>query len=463
MRCWYIGGPTLLLLSLAPPPPSQARETQQPAKQESPPAAASQPEDKPQPAEMPSIIAELPDYSGDLWERSHLTGGWGGVRTDLARRGLLFDLDLEQTIQGHGNGGKDLNGAFRYSGSVDFRLKLDTARMQLWPGGLFELHAESKFGDFLNRKVGSQVNDDALFPLPGEPELMLSHVTFTQALSENFAVFVGKLDTTVGDQNEFAWISSKDNFLHTSFRWNPISARTTPYSTLGAGFVILNDWLQWSFTAYDAEGTPSQSGFDTVFDGGTSYATEARFTWKPFDLKGHQLLGLIYSDKQFLTLEQDPRIGFGLPGGLAGRLLRLSRRVDRESGSWAFYYNFDQYVYAETEDPTQGIGVFGRFGLSDGEANPIEAFYSLGLGGKGLIPGRDQDRCGLGYFYTEWSDVPLAHALGVNNAQGVELFYNIEVAPWLHITPDLQVLIDPGGVESRGVAIVGGVRMRMSF
>jgi porin len=462
MNRWQLGC-LLLLLGLAPRLLAQEGEAQQPAEPESTPTTESQPAATTQPAEMPSIIAELPDYSGNLWERSYLTGDWGGARTELAQRGVLFDLDLEQAIQGHGNGGKDLNGAFRYSGSVDFRLKLDTARMRLWPGGLFELHAESIFGDFLNAKVGSPVNDDGLFPLPGDPELMLPHFTFTQALSENFAVFAGKLDTTVGDQNEFAWISSKDNFLHTSFRWNPVSARTTPYSTLGAGFVILNDWLQWSFTAYDTEGVPNRPGFDTVFDGGTSYATEARFTWEPFERKGHQLFGFVYSDKQFLAVEQDPRIGFGLPRDLPGQVLRLARSIDRESGSWAFFYNFDQYLYHEAEDATQGVGVFGRFGISDGDANPIEAFYSLGLGGKGVLPGRDQDRLGLGYFYTEWSDVPLAHELGINNSQGIELFYNIAVTPWMHITPDLQVVIDPGGVADRGTAIAGGVRLQMSF
>ncbi len=453
----------LLLIGLGPASRAQEGQSTPPVDPQPAPAAESQPAATTQPAEMPSLIAELPDYSGSLWDRSYLTGDWGGARTELADKGFFFNLDLEQTIQGHGNGGRDTDGAFRYSGSVDLRLKFDTARMGLWPGGLFELHAESTFGDFLNRKVGSPVNDDGLFPLPGDRELMLPHVAFTQALSENFVFFLGKLDTTVGDQNEFAWISSKDNFLHSSFRWNPITARTSPYSTLGAGFLIVNDWLQWSFTAYDTEGTPSRAGFDTVFEGGTSYATEARFTWKPFGLRGHQLFGFVYSDKQFRSLEQDPRIGFDLPGGAAGQLLELSRRLDSESGSWAFYYNFDQYIYTEQEDSTQGIGVFGRFGVSDGEANPIESFYSLGLGGKGVLPGRDDDRCGLGFFYTEWSDVPLAHALDINNAQGVELFYNIEVTPWMHITPDLQVLIDPGGVADRDVAIVGGVRVQMSF
>ncbi|MBN1491494.1 MAG: carbohydrate porin [Phycisphaerae bacterium] len=54
--------------------------------------------------------------------------------------------------------------------------------------------------------------------------------------------------------------------------------------------------------------------------------------------------------------------------------------------------------------------------------------------------------------------------LGMNAEQGVELFYNIEVTPWLHVTPDLQIIVDPGGgAGDRDVAIVYGLRMQMSL
>lgn len=85
------------------------------------------------------------------------------------------------------------------------------------------------------------------------------------------------------------------------------------------------------------------------------------------------------------------------------------------------------------------------------------------MGGKGVFPERDEDRFGVGYFYTDYSDTVLTQSLGVNSAQGVEMFYNFEVTPWLHITPDLQVLIDAGGVSDRDVAIVYGLGVHMSF
>jgi len=47
--------------------------------------------------------------------------------------------------------------------------------------------------------------------------------------------------------------------------------------------------------------------------------------------------------------------------------------------------------------------------------------------------------------------------------QAIELYYNIEVTPWLHITPDLQIIDNPTGSKSVDTAVVAGVRMHMEF
>ncbi len=52
--------------------------------------------------------------------------------------------------------------------------------------------------------------------------------------------------------------------------------------------------------------------------------------------------------------------------------------------------------------------------------------------------------------------------LNITSEQGVELYYNIEITPWMHVTPDLQVLIDPGGGDN-DVAVICGLRMQMTF
>ena len=45
-------------------------------------------------------------YSGDLWNRSTLTGDWFGVRNDLAAKGVTVDMSLTQIYQGIVGGGQ---------------------------------------------------------------------------------------------------------------------------------------------------------------------------------------------------------------------------------------------------------------------------------------------------------------------------------------------------------------------
>src|SRR5262249_942653 len=84
------------------------------------------------------LVGEVPapmPYSGDIWRRSTLTGDWGGLRNELAVKGVPLDLDITQVGQGVVGGGK--SGAWEYGGRGDFILDLDSGKLGLWPGGFF--------------------------------------------------------------------------------------------------------------------------------------------------------------------------------------------------------------------------------------------------------------------------------------------------------------------------------------
>lgn len=441
---------------------------------------------------MPSLIEKLPNYAGDWLTREYLTGDWGGARTQLADQGVIFTLDLTQIIQGNAHGGKDTTNAFRYSGSVDYKLTLDTARMGLWPGGMMVLRGETQFGQAVNGKVGSlgSVNYDGLLPVPNDGGITtLSEYYVMQALSEKVVVAAGKMDLTVGDDNAFAH-DEKTQFMNTALRINPVLFPSAPYTTMAAGIILLpTDWLTiTTFVAdNDPDGAVTKTGFNTAFHDRNwlSVMQEYTFKWKPFELAGHQRIGWFYTTRDFADFTGDPRFQLPSPiqrvdlnparGGpfrLASSLRRIGRLrnsvltsggIGERPDDWGFYYNFDQYLYTEADDPTQGFGLFGRFGWSTGESNLVEEFYSIGLGGKGAIPSRDRDTWGLGYYMINVTDeLPLV--LGVDAEQGTELFYNIEVTPWLNLTPNLQVIVDPGaGFQDRDVAIVYGLRAQMSL
>ena len=91
----------------------------------------------------------VPDYGGDLLNRSRLTGDWGGTRTDLANKGVQVDVDWTQYVQGVVDGGIDRS--TRYGGHLDYLVHLDLMRMGLIPGGLVKFRAE-----FALRRVGQR-------------------------------------------------------------------------------------------------------------------------------------------------------------------------------------------------------------------------------------------------------------------------------------------------------------------
>ena len=181
--------------------------------------------------------------------------------------------------------------------------------------------------------------------------------------------------------------------------------------------------------------------------------------WQPVQQRRRQEEVLTWY-KVFTQLNQDQRIRG--PISMLRSLQNVMSDPKTRPDDWAFYYNFDQYLYTEPDDPDQGFGLFGRFGWSTGEVNPFETFYSIGLGGRGMLPTRDNDTYGVGYYYMNMSS-DLPDFLGLSSEQGVELYYSIEVTPWLHITPDLQIISDPGASSDRDVAIVYGLRAHMTF
>src|SRR5208283_3517233 len=339
------------------------------------------------------------DYSGDFWSRSTLTGDWHGARNDLAKKGVTLDLSLTQIVQGDISGGKDVG--WQYGGRGDLTLNIDTQKMGLWPGGFFTVEVEGNFGNAVNSQTGALlgVNTNQIFPTTGSDQLNIPNVSIMQFFSEYAGVFVGKLATitsTAGDMNEFAHGKGDTQFFNMAFNFNPIIALTVPYSTLGAGVIILpvKDPKEAIITlsALDGSGTADSSGFNTVFKGNTAYAIEGRVRTNFFGLTGHQLVGGTYSAKNFTSIDQNLRF------------FLENRAIEQKNNSWSFYYNFDQYLYEPKKGSDQGIGIFGRFGASDGNPNPVHYFYSLGVGGKGVIPGRQLDQFGIGYYYMDMSN-----------------------------------------------------------
>ena len=335
-------------------------------------------------------------------------------------------------------------------------MNVDAQKLVGLSGMFIKVRAEHRFGQNVNRRTGSILPAAfaADLPTPDSDQVYLTNVLVTQFFSESFAVFAGKLDTLDGDLNAFAHGRGKDQFLNVALHSNPAGILTAPYATLGARFVLVKDEEPWfSFTVLNAKETIKTAGFNELFQNGVALSPEARLPTRFFGLTGHQLIGAVWTSHEFTGLNQDPRV------------ILPNVQTTKKQGSWSAHWNFDQYLIEDSQRPVRGWGVFARAGLADKETNPIHWFLSAGIGGNSPIPGREYDTFGIGWFYSKVSDETAQFAktlLGLTSVgQGAELFYNIGLTPWFHLTPDVQI-IKPAR-EGVDTAVVVGFRAKADF
>ncbi|HVP79954.1 MAG TPA: carbohydrate porin [Thermodesulfobacteriota bacterium] len=463
----------IVLLGPGAAPTMAQTSTQAKGKEAQSPAGTAQSTERPASTAEAKSSPQGP-YSGDLWHRSTLTGDWFGVRNDLAAKGVTFDMSLTQVYQGILGGGKDQD--WKYGGRGDFTLNADTQKLGLWPGGFLRVEVEGNFTNSVNGLTGAlnPVNTNQIFPMPTGDNLNVPNVSFMQFFSPYAGVVLGKLallTPTSGDMNEFAHGKGDTQFMNGAFSVNPVSLLTIPYSTLGAGLIVLPTKdphaAVVSFSVLQSNGKASTIDFDDLHSNQLTFAGEARVRTDFFGLTGHQLIGGGYSNKTFTSLDQSLRFFIE------------NRSIEKQDGSWMVYYNFDQYLYEPQKGSDKGVGIFGRLGASDGNPNPMHFFFSIGVGGKAIIPGRPLDQFGVGYYYMVAGHPTFTGLLGttrsfLRNEYGFEAYYNIAITPWLKLTPDIQVIrpaqkefVDTEvfipATKNVGTATVFGLRLQMVF
>ncbi len=122
-------------------------------------------------------------------------------------------------------------------------------------------------------------------------------------------------------------------------------------------------------------------------------------------------------------------------------------------------------MWRDASAPGRAWGVFGQAAISDANPNPIGWSALLGVGGTGVIPGRDRDRLGAGLFCLGFSESLKdgLHTVGIpiRNEAGMEVFYNLAITQWLYLTGDVMVIRPPQ--PGADPAVLGGVRAQVVF
>lgn len=408
-----------------------------------------------QPSDVVDVPAPWSSYSwqNDLQTRSQLSGAWYGVRDEIADHGVLMFGDLTQYYQGVTTGG--LEQGFKYGIRADYLVDIDTQKLGLWEGGHFDLRGETRQGQDTNGIDGTVAlsNFAMALPLLNQNMTALTGVQYTQEISEYLTVFLGKLNLLDGTPEKYARGMRLNYFWNAAMQSNLTRTYLIP-STLGVGFTIRDNVEPvFSFYLLDTNYIPATSGFSTLFNNGVVAYGEYRQRTQWLDLPGHSAFGFLYSTATRTAIDSDPY--------LLLESIVTGGPVPTKESSWTATYRLDQVLYANHSDPRRNWTLFSDVGLTDGSPNPIRWFMNMALVGGSVIRGRENDTVGIGYYHLGVSNVPLLTIHGIEAENGVELFYNVAVTPWFHVTPDIQIL-DPAQ-QRNSTALLVGIRARLSF
>jgi len=402
--------------------------------------------------EAAPAITEPAPQPGFL-ERDTLTGDWGGSRTWLKDHGITVMPRLTQFYQGMPAGEGDHES--EYGGKADLLLNADLGKLGFWKGFSLTVHGEYNFGQSVNGDGGTiaLVNTALYFPgIEGADRSDLSSVYFGQKFDDNVSLLLGKINIIdLAGARPFAGGAGLDSF------WNVVLAAppsgTVPPYLFGALLSVRTKPATFGLWVYDPNDMTNKSGFEDPFGDGVTVRGTVEFPVTILGRSGHQGFVALYSSQSGTDLSTlDDLL---IPPWPA--------TVGLENNRYYFAYTFDQYLYQSLENPKEGCGLFGQFGISDGNPNRLYWSAHVGVGGTGLVPGRSRDNWGVGYYYaapsTELKD-SLESVVSIRDEQGVELFYNFAVTPWLTLGADLQI-IDPSLADE--TAVFAGLRTVIRF
>lgn len=374
-------------------------------------------------------------YLQDESERSTLTGHYRGFGERLNAIGINSTLNLWMLYQTNMSGGltesADLSGLIHFSNHFDFE------QIFGWDGASFLVRIDGRWGRGINDAVGSLMNVNTL--AAGDKSAGVTRLWLAQTWLENrLRLRFGKLNVT----------TENFDFHGQNVAFDAMDFANTPRTQFLDGGLVNN-----SSVPYPESGLGAMLLFEPVdriyIAGGAIPSDSKEYEWaNPFG-----------SDSVWLyTAEAGTVINVGTdekPGQYYAGVWS-SDFVNAPRGE-GIYFGASQLLISRGGSKKRGLGAFLRFGYAHDNPKSIDYFLSFGGQYRGLLPERD-DVLGIGWVQAftdgDQSSAPYEGTL--------ELYYRGTVSPWLHLSPHIQYVVNPGSQDVSN-ALTLGLRGQIAF
>ena len=128
------------------------------------------------------------------------------------------------------------------------------------------------------------------------------------------------------------------------------------------------------------------------------------------------------------------------------------------------YVLAESVLYRESREPSQGIAVFGRYGLADPRLNQLSHYFGAGVVYTGPFPSRGSDQLGLAVAVaTNSRNFMESNPEFAKRESAWELTYRMQLFDWLALQPVVQYIVNPGMAPGIDNALVIGLRSEINF
>jgi porin len=381
-------------------------------------------------------------------EKPHLTGDWGGARSRLTGKGVelnfIYKFEFNETLAG------GLNRGAKTFGNFDARTALDLEKLAGLKGASVFLYGLGNHGGDPSKNIGdNQVSSSIETPVD---TFRLYEAWFQQLFFDDKAsILVGLHDLN----SEFYATDSSSLFFNSSFG----VGRSISQTGVNGPSIFPVTAPSLRLRVEPSKNCYAQAA---LFNGVAGQMREPHGTHmriSPDDDGLFQIAEVGYN-------QTEEKNSDSLPAKYAVGAWSYSKSLDDVSGTkktlnFGAYLLFDQSI-------SDYFAIFIRAGLGNPDANTVASDHQTGIVGKGLIPGRAEDKVGLAFTTVSFSEpYRRAQATAGNDIlateTSIELNYRAILGGGLVVQPDFQYVLTPSGSTTVPFASVFAIRTEFNF
>lgn len=414
----------------------------------------------------------------------HMTGDWGGYRSELKNKGYDFTLEYGSMLASNISGGYNRNKTVRYSDQYIIGIDMDLQKIAGIANGQFKMSVVDRNGRDLTKDriqdprapvMGSTVNSNygrgqtwhaAQFWyrqswLDNALDLKAGLIPVGEDFDNNGCYFQNlSLCGSLAGHGNSAWYNTPIGQWGLRVRYN----------------MTTQTYLQTGAFMYNPNYATRSGSFqlDNTGRTGNMYLVELGYTPRLGinQLPGAFKVGAWYNTADANDVLKDSH----------GDDYVLSKRApavrDGRYGGWVY---LQQQVTREQGSTNRGLSLFWHLAMNDKATATMDYQTQIGAVYKGLFDSRPQDNIGLGLSKMHANDRVAERARLQNELKGAEdyddptwtpvrgaeyaaeLHYSIAVTPWFTLRPNVQFLSGIGGVKEVKDAWVLGTQVTLKL